>query len=121
MAVVPASHRIDTWEAKMTGDVISANAVKVLVVMKHEINAKFPLLVDLEESVKVILGEEGIDVYQNIVYINAGREMWRKHNRFSGAQLIYECNIVLQKYQARGCTQIILERIRDVVISLPSP
>lgn len=121
MAVRPATYRIEKWDKKMSGDLISANALAYKDTMKQQVSIQFPLLEELENAVKVILGDEGVDVYQNVWYINAGREMWRKHNKFAGNQLIYECNIILQKYVSDGFVQAILERIRDVVITLPAP
>jgi hypothetical protein len=105
----------------MAGDLISANALAQIDNMRRQIEIQFPLLEQLEDQVKVILAEEGVDVYQNIPYLNFARQVWRKKNRFSGAQLQYEANLLIQRYVAKGYTEAILTRIRDVVFALAAP
>jgi membrane-anchored protein YejM (alkaline phosphatase superfamily) len=117
--VRPSAYRVPKWIAKMSGDLISANALAQIDNMKRQIQIQFPLLEQLEDQVKIVLAEHGVDVYQNIP--NFARQVWRKKNRFSGAQLQFEANLLIQRYVAKGYTQALLERIRDVVFALAAP
>jgi ABC-type amino acid transport substrate-binding protein len=121
MAVRPASYRLEKWDKKLTGDVLSVKVSGLKEMMKRQLTVIFEAQVTVEEAVKAVLDEEGISTTQYPFYINFGRQCYKLKNKFGGDTLKNVVNIWMQRWVADGFTQAILERIRDVVFAIPAP
>ncbi len=121
MAVRNALRRIEKWDVKLAGDVLSERVANLKPMMKSQVEAEFPALVEVENEVKTILGEVGISSSLNPPYLNFAREAYRLCKRFNGNQLLKEVNAAMTKWISRGFEQDILERIRNTVFTLTSP
>lgn len=121
MAVRPASYRLEKWDKNLSGNTLSVKVAGLKDMMKRQLTTIFEAQVQVEEAVKAILDEEGIWTTQYPFYMNFGRQCYKYKNKFSGPSLINVVNIWMQRWVADGFTQAILERIRDVVFTLPAP
>ena len=121
MSVRSALRRIEKWDVKLAGDVLSERVATLKPMMKSQIEAEFPALVEVENEVKVILGDVGISSSLNPPYLNFARETYRLSKRLLGNQLLREVNAAMAKWIARGFDQDILERIRNTVFTLTTP
>jgi len=121
MSVRSALRRIEKWDVKLAGDVLSERVANLKPMMKSQIEAEFPALVEIENEVKVILGDVGISSSLNPPYLNFARETYRLSKRLLGKQLLREVNAAMAKWIARGFDQDILERIRNTVFTLTTP
>ncbi|MCX7785782.1 MAG: hypothetical protein N2201_06120 [candidate division WOR-3 bacterium] len=118
MAVRNALRRVDKWDLKLNGDVLSEKVATLKPMMKAQIETEFPALVEVENEVKAILGEIGITSSLNPPYLNFARETYRLSKRFLGKQLLREVDAIMAKWLARGFDKDILERIRNTVFTL---
>lgn len=121
MSVRNALRRIDKWDLKLTGDSLSAKVANLKPMMKSQIEAEFPALVEVENEVKIILGDVGISSSLNPPYLNFARETYRLSKRLLGKQLLREVDAMMAKWIARGFDKDILERIRNTVFTLTGP
>jgi len=81
----------------------------------------FTSLTMMEAAVKQMLDVAGVSVIQYPFYLAFGREMWSKSLTFSGNSLAIEAAILIGKWTARGCTQLILESVRTQVFNVGPP
>ena len=121
MAVRPAIRRLEKWDAKFSGDVLSERLKNYKSKMLEQLSAIFPVQETLENEVKLILSEAGLQSYLNPSYLNFAREVYKLARRFSGRQLISTVDVILNKWAARGLERDILERIRNTVFALTAP
>lgn len=121
MAVRNALRRIDKWDMKLAGDVLSERVATLKPMMKSQVETEFPLLVEVENEVKVILGDVGISSSLNPPYLNFARETYRMSKKLLGKQLLREVDATMAKWIARGFDRDILERIRNTVFTLTAP
>ncbi|MEO0091766.1 MAG: hypothetical protein ABIK61_03545 [candidate division WOR-3 bacterium] len=118
MAVRNALRRIEKWDLKLSGGVLSEKLANLKPMMKSQIETEFPALVEIENEVKIILGEIGLSSSLNPPYLNFARETYRLSKRLLGKQLLREVDAVMAKWQTRGFDKDILERIRNTVFTL---
>jgi hypothetical protein len=121
LAVRNALRRIEKWNIKLDGDVLSERVAKLKPMMKSQVESEFPALAEVENEVKVILGDIGLSSSLNPPYLNFARETYRMSKRLLGKQLLREVNASMAKWIARGFDQDILERIRNAVFALTAP
>jgi hypothetical protein len=119
--VRPAADRIAKWNANLDGDSLSVKVGRYKEHMLSLVTQRFGELVNMEDSVKAILDEEGVSTTQYPFYLGFGRQVYRLKRKFGGGSLINATNIWLQRWVADGYTQAILERIRDTVFALGAP
>jgi hypothetical protein len=121
MSVRNALRRLEKWDMKLAGDVLSERVANLKPMMKEQIQAEFPALVEVENEVKVILGDVGISSSLNPPYLNFARETYRMSKKLLGKQLLREVDATMAKWIARGFDRDILERIRNTVFTLTTP
>ena len=121
MAVRNALRRLQKWDIKLAGDVLSEQVANLKPMMKSQIEVEFPALVEVENEVKVILGDVGISSSLNPPYLNFARETYRLSKKLLGKQLLREVDAMMAKWITRGFDRDILERIRNTVFSLTAP
>ncbi len=121
MAVRNALRRIQKWDTKLSGDVLSEKVANLKPMMKSQIEVEFPALVSVENEVKIILGEIGLSSSLNPIYLNFAREVYRLSKRLHSKQLLLEVNASIAKWTTRGFDRDILERIRNTVFTLTTP
>jgi hypothetical protein len=121
MAVRNCLRRIQKWDKKLTGDVLSKRVEELKPMMMSQIEAEIPSLVEVEDRVKTILGEVGIQTWHNPSYLNFSREVYKLTNRFCSNQLRKAVNAVMAKWLARDLEQAILEEIRNTIFTLTAP
>lgn len=113
-----ALRRIQKWDKKLSGDVLSERVATLKPLMFSQIEAEFPTLVEVETKVKTVLGDAGIPTWQNPAYLNFGRELYKLTKRFSGKQLLKMAEAAMVKWVYLDLAQPILERIRDTIFAL---
>ena len=121
MAVRNALRRLQKWDIKLAGDVLSEQVANLKPMMKSQIEVEFPALVEVENEVKVILGDVGISSSLNPPYLNFARETYRLSKKLLGKQLLREVDAMMAKWITRGFDRDILERIRNTVFTLTAP
>ena len=121
MAVRPANLRISKWIAKMQGEALSVVTGRQKESMTEQIQQEFPRLETLENEIKVILGEAGLATILNPSYLNFGRQVYKSCRKFSGGQLLYNADVLLNRWVGEGLDRDILERVRNTVFELTAP
>jgi len=116
-----ALRRIQKWDKKLAGDVLSKRVEELKPMMFSQIEAEFPTIVQVETKVKTVLGEAGIPTWQNPPYLNFSREVYRLAKRFSGNQLRKMADAVMVKWVFLDLEQTILEDIRNTIFTLTPP
>lgn len=121
MAVRPSNRRLDKWDNFLSGDVLSVAVGNYKSKMREQLSNIFPELETLENEIKIILAEAGTPSMLNTYYLNFGREVYRYAKKFSGAQLLKEVDVLVNKWHARSLDKDILERIRNTVFAIAAP
>ena len=121
MYVRNALRRIQKWDKKLAGDVLSKRVEELKPMMLSQIEAEFPSLIEVETKVKTVLGEAGVPTWQNPPYLNFSREIYRLAKRFSGNQLRKMADAVMAKWVFLDLQQTILEEIRKTIFTLTAP
>lgn len=116
-----ALRRIQKWDKKLAGDVLSKRVEELKPMMFSQIEAEFPTIVQVETKVKTVLGEFGIPTWQNPPYLNFSREIYKLGKRFCGNQLRKMVNAAMVKWLALDLEQPILEEIRNTIFTLTAP
>lgn len=116
-----ALRRIQKWDKKLAGDVLSKRVETLKPMMFSQIEAEFPTLVQVETKVKTVIGEFGIPTWQNPAYLNFSREIYKLVKRFCGRQLLLMTNAVMIKWLTLDLRQDILEAIRTTIFTLTAP
>jgi hypothetical protein len=116
-----ALRRIQKWDKKLAGDVLSKRVEEMKPMMFSQIEAEFPTIVQVETKVKTVLGEYGIPTWQNPPYLNFSREVYKLAKHFCGNQLRRMTNAVMVKWLALDLEQDILEQIRNTIFTLTAP
>ena len=116
-----ALRRIQKWDKKLAGDVLSKRVGEMKPMMFSQIEAEFPTIVQMETKVKTVLGEFGIPTWQNPPYLNFSREVYKLTKRFSSNQLRKMANASMVKWLALDLEQNILEEIRNTIFTLTAP
>ena len=121
MSVRNPIRRIEKWDMKFAGDVLSEKQKTLKPSMKIQIDSEYPSIAKVETEIKVVLGKYGIPTWHNPAYLACGRELYRLQKRFSGQQLINAVQPILLKWQARELRPEILEEIRNTVFTVMAP
>jgi hypothetical protein len=116
-----ALRRIQKWDKKLAGDVLSKRVEELKPMMFSQIEAEFPTIVQVETKVKTVLGETGIPSWQNPPYLNFSREVYKFTKHFSGNQLRKMADAAMVKWVFLDLDQAILEEIRDTIFTLTAP
>jgi len=74
-----------------------------------------------EQRTRTVLDREGISTTLYPFYLSFSRQVYRLSQQFSGESLLFNVNILLLVWVARGLTQAILETIRDDVWHIDAP
>lgn len=116
VSVRQVKHRLDKWDHKVKlankGTKLEAMHSK----MKHNAEIQFTNLVNLENKVKLILGEVGIQTMFNVPYLDFARQLYRLNRLYAGDQLKKQVMIIRNKWHARGLDDSIMDRIEKIVI-----
>jgi len=116
-----ALRRIQKWDKKLAGDVLSKRVRELKPMMFSQIEAEFPNLEKVETKVKTVIGNYAIPTWQNPAYLNFSREIYKLAKQFCGRQLRLMADVVMIKWLTLGLQQDILERIRDTIFTLTAP
>jgi len=116
-----ALRRIQKWDKKLAGDVLSKRVGEMKPMMFSQIEAEFPTIVQVETKVKTVLGEAGIPTWQNPPYLNYSREVYKLTKRFSANQLRKMVDAAMVKWVFLDLEQPILEEIRNTIFTLTAP
>jgi len=116
-----ALRRIQKWDKKLAGDVLSKRVEELKPMMFSQIEAEFPTIVQVETKVKTVLGEAGIPTWQNPPYLNYSREIYKLTKRFTSNQLRKMADAVIVKWVFLDLQQPILEQIRNTIFTLTEP
>ena len=116
-----ALRRIQKWDKKLAGDVLSKRVEELKPMMFSQIEAEFPTIVQVETKVKTVLGEFGIPTWQNPPYLNFSREIYKLTKRFTSNQLRKMAEAAMVKWVYLDLEQPILEEIRNTIFTLTAP
>jgi hypothetical protein len=116
-----ALRRIQKWDKKLAGDVLSKRVEELKPMMFSQIEAEFPTIVKIENQVKTVLGKYEIATWHNPAYLNFSRAVYKMTKRFAGKQLLKMVNVAMVKWVALGLDQAILEAIRNTIFTLTEP
>ena len=116
-----ALRRIQKWDKKLAGDVLSKRVETLKPMMFSQIEAEFPTIVQVETKVKTVLGEFGIPTWQNPPYLNYSREIYKLSKQFTSNQLKKMADAAMVKWVFLDLNQTILEQIRNTIFTLTAP
>jgi len=120
--VKPSELRLRKYDGKVVHDVVRTRFDALKPMMVEQITARFTDLVNLEETIKPILHENGVPTYQFPFYLSYGRAVWKKAQNFTGATLNIEVQIIYEKWKARGLLAAVLQAIADAIgVTIPKP
>jgi len=114
--------RIRMFDKKVVHTAVRARFDALKPLMVEQETAIFTDLVSLEETVKPICQDAGIETYMIPFYLSYGRALWGKKQNFSGATLNIEVQIIYEKWKARGLNPTVLQNIASALgLTIPSP
>jgi len=116
MPVRSEAYRRAKYKAKNNADVIRERFSDQKENMDAQVDAQFPLLVQMENNVKAALEGAGVTTILIPFYLNFGRECWRIKNRFGSPACNTEYDIAYAKWEARGLTSPMLDLVKGAVV-----
>ena len=91
-------------------------------VMVSKVTERMTELTTIEDRVKGVLSSEAALTCDYVKYHNFAREIYKLQRRFGGGVgMVDEVALVLAKWQARGCTNAILTKIRNNIFAVSAP
>jgi len=114
---------MDAYAAKVTQPRLLADLTVLVPNMAQRFAAVTPALCTMELAVKQVCDTAGVPTILYPSYLNFGRELFKKQSRqeFSGESLAQIAAVMLAKWTARGCTQAVLQDIRNTVFGITAP
>jgi hypothetical protein len=102
--VKSADKRKANYEAKIDADVQRSRILARKDSMVVNAEGAMANLTQVEEEVKAAIQGISPTIYSITIpaYLNVGRELWSKQQKFSGVTYAAEANQVLTKWKARG-------------------
>lgn len=111
--------RLNRWRVKTSPDKVKAVLEELRDSMLANTQTVFPDLVQMETETKQVLDGEGVSVLQYPFYLSFARELWRKRRQgISGSSLARETEVLIAKWEGRGLSVPVLERIRTQVFNI---
>jgi len=103
------------FKAKIDPEAIRLRYSKMADIMTEQLAGVTGDLADLENSVKTILHEEGVEVIRFPIYLAYARKLYKLANKFGGNTLNREAQYVYDKFKGRGLVASILQDIAKVL------
>lgn len=99
-----ADRRKAKYEAKIDADVQRSRILAQKDSMVTNAEGMFAQLAQMEQEVKVAIMNLAITVPSIMIpaYLNVGRELWKKQQKFTGKTYNQECALTLAKWASRG-------------------
>jgi len=120
--VKKGEHRLRKYDAKVVHPVIRTRIEALKEMMVEQEAVKFTELVNLEETVKPILEEAGIETIFFPFYFSYARMIYRVAGNFKGTTRDIEVQIIYEKWRARGLDATLLQDIARVLgVVIPKP
>ena len=116
--VTPGGDRTAKWNLKYDPERIKAITEAGKPTYLEHATAANNSLAEMEVSVKQVLNGEGVSVSDVPDYLNYGREMWSKTQKYAGETMAIESATLVAKWVARGLDQTVLEKVRTDVFSV---
>ncbi|MGQ9678969.1 MAG: hypothetical protein ACUVUD_06805 [bacterium] len=111
--------RLNRWRVKTSPDKVKAVLEELRDSMLANTQTVFPALLQMETETKQVLDGEGVSVLQYPFYLSFARELWRKQRQgISGSSLARETEVLIAKWEGRGLSVPVLERIRTQVFNI---
>jgi hypothetical protein len=118
MAVRTSEARMALWKVKFAGDVISPKMEQHKPTIENYLTEIFSQQETLENSVKILLSDNGIKTLENPWYLDYAREVYRLVRTFSGDALKGKLAAHRAKWITQGLNGEILIKIERLVSSL---
>ena len=99
------------YEKGLDPDVIAGKFGAQKDLMVEQESVYLVQIADVELKIKGICEGAGVSTLDVAQYLNFGREMWTKSNRFSGGTLAAEAQLLVDKWVGRGLVGALLVRI----------
>lgn len=109
-----SAYRKKKYENKIGGTEVEARFTAQKDHMVEQENVKLTNMVSVETAVKAIVEAGGASVIDIPFYLDVGREMWKKYQKFTGTTLDNEFDAVRDKWVARGLTDAEIIKIADL-------
>ena len=102
--VKSADRRKAKYEAKVDADVARSRILALKDNMVANAEGAFANLAQMEQEIKSAIMGLAVTVPSIMIpaYLNVGRELWKKSNKFTGTTFAQEANLTLTKWKARG-------------------
>jgi len=114
--------RIRKFKGKVVHTAVRARIEALKPMMVEQETAIFTSLVNLEETIKPILHDAGIETFLFPFYLSYGRALWGKAQNFTGGTLNIEVQIIYEKWKARGLNATVLQSIASALgLVIPAP
>jgi hypothetical protein len=114
--------RISNYQDKTIATRVAEDFVKKLPNMIAMETVVFNDLCTIEDRVKGILAGEAVVTCDYPKYHTFSRQIYKLQKRFlGGAGMEGEVALLVARWKARGCTEGVLNRIRDEGFSIPAP
>jgi hypothetical protein len=102
--VKSAERRKQKYEAKVDADVARSRILALKDNMVANAEGYFANLAQMENEIKAAIMGLTVTVPSIMIpaYLNVGRELWKKQQKFTGVTFAAECFLVLNKWKGRG-------------------
>lgn len=113
-----ASRRITKYSAKIVGDVVKNRIDALKDSMVEQVTDQFPLIVQMETTVKAKLDSWGVHSIEAPFYLSYGRKLYGIVRKHSGGTALEEACIATKAFIDRGLDPYRLMTIADDVFEL---
>ncbi|MBS4015540.1 MAG: hypothetical protein KGZ86_03790 [Candidatus Latescibacteria bacterium] len=121
MPVRPTLRRMQKLEANYDPDAIRDSLQRQRESILEQQKTKQAELEKIENSTKLLIGDESVLSTLYVSYLNFARQIWKLKNTYTSGTLKIEADIMIYKWTRRGLDENILKRIRNEIFTLQAP
>ena len=117
-----AVRSLESWSLKLVPVRIKEDFTAKKARMLSSLQAAFTALAIMQDQVLAVLAGYDLSTTDYVKYRAFANSVWKKQQRFGGGLgLVNEVSFLVAKWTARGCTEAVLNQIRDDVFNISAP
>ncbi len=111
------------WEAKFNTERVKQTLDDRRAAMGARYEAAVAGMCVMEEKVREMLNQCGVNTIQYVPYLNFGRQLYKLSNQrgITGDSAAIEAQVLLEKWAARGLDPDVLATVRTQVFNIAGP
>ena len=117
-----AVRSLESWTLKLVPERIKEDFTAKKARMLSSLQAAFTALAIMQDQVLAVLAGYDLSTTDYIKYRAFAGSVWKLQQKFGGGiGMINEVALQVAKWTARGCTEAVLNQIRNDVFNIPAP